>query len=132
MYKLFTDGGSRGNPGSAAAAFFLFNDEELVTFGGEYLNTNTNNHAEYKGLLIGLKEALKHDIQEISVFMDSELIVKQIKGEYKISSEELKPLFVKVKELMAMFTLISFNHVPRADNKFADRLVNIILDEHAN
>lgn len=132
MYKLFTDGGSRGNPGSAACAYFLFKDENLVSFGGEYLNTNTNNHAEYKGLLLGLKEALKHNIQEVAVFMDSELIVKQIKGEYKISSEELKPLFIKVKELMAMFSLISFNHVPRAENKFADKLVNIILDEHNN
>lgn len=132
MYTLFTDGGSRGNPGSAASAFFIFKDNSLISFNGEYLNTNTNNYAEYYGLILGLKEALKHNISEIEVRMDSELIVKQIKGEYKVSSVDLKPMFTKAKELCAMFSKVEFKHIPRAENKFADKLVNIILDQHSN
>lgn len=130
MHKLFTDGGSRGNPGKSAAAFYIFKDDEVLTSGGEYLKINTNNYAEYIGLILGLKEALKQNIAQLEVFMDSELIIKQINGQYKVSSIDLKPLHAEVKSLCGKFTKTTFKHIPRAENKLADKLVNLILDQH--
>lgn len=129
MFKLFTDGGSRGNPGSAASAYLVFDQNNtLIDFGGEYLNTATNNFAEYTGLILGLKSLLKNKILKIECFLDSELVVKQLNGEYKVSSPDIKPLFDEVVGLKNMFESIRFVHVPRAQNKHADKLVNIILD----
>ncbi|MBE0573279.1 ribonuclease HI family protein [Candidatus Dojkabacteria bacterium] len=126
-FKLFTDGGSRGNPGSSAAAFLLFNDNDLIDLGAKFLGSATNNFAEYNALIEGLKLAKKHT-DSVACFLDSELVVKQINGEYKVSSADIKPLVSKVKELAKDFSSISFTHVPRAENKHADKLVNIILD----
>lgn len=128
MNYLFTDGGSRGNPGNAACAFYIFDENELVDFGGKFLDKATNNVAEYSGLVLGLKAAQKLGIKELEVKMDSELIIKQIKGEYKVSSPEMKKLITKVFELNEEFDQISFTHIRRELNKFADKMVNIILD----
>lgn len=127
-YSLYTDGGSRGNPGPAACAFFLMNGDQVVDFGGEFLGEVTNNVAEYRGLIYGLRKAIKLDIKDLRVKMDSELVIKQIKGEYKISNSDMKKLSSEVKKLSEEFTSIQFEHVRREENKNADKLVNLILD----
>jgi ribonuclease HI len=128
-YNLFTDGGARGNPGAAAAGFFLFDEKFiLVDFGGKYLGETTNNKAEYSALLEGLKLAKKHEVASVHVFMDSELIVKQLNGSYKVKDAEMKHLFDKVQKAIAEFESVQFTHVLRAKNRFADKMVNIVLD----
>jgi ribonuclease HI len=130
MYKLFTDGGSRGNPGNAAIGFFIFNEKnELINLGGKFIGTASNNVAEYSALIEGLKLSLDEKIDEITCCLDSELVVKQLKGEYKIKHADMKVLSDQVNILKKEFKTIEFVHVPRAENKFADRLVNIVLDE---
>ncbi len=129
MAKLFTDGGARGNPGPAGCACFLFGDDgELLSFTGEYNEHATNNFAEYNALLIGLKLSLKESIKKLDCFLDSELVVKQLNGEYKVKDENIKVFFTKIQTLIKDFEKVTFNHVPREQNKHADRLVNLILD----
>ena len=132
MHYLFSDGGSRSNPGPAACAFFLFDaDMQLVDFGGTYLGTATNNVAEYSGLIGGLKLAAKHGIKQLECRLDSELVVKQIGGQYKVKEPQMQKLNAEVCELMEQFTQVRFTHVLRALNKFADKEVNVILDARA-
>jgi ribonuclease HI len=126
-FKLFTDGGSRGNPGNSAIAYIILQDELLLDFGAKFVGTATNNFAEYNALIEGLKLALKHT-KSIECYLDSELVVKQLNGEYKISSVDIKPLATKVNDLKKDFESIKFIHVRREQNKIADKLVNIILD----
>lgn len=128
MHILFTDGGSRGNPGNAACAYFLFEDDKLIDFGGKFLGQNTNNYAEYNGLILGLKAAHKLRIENLTCKLDSELVVKQINGEYKISTDSIKDLAIKVKSEIKNFEKVNVTHVLRADNKLADKLVNLIMD----
>lgn len=126
-YKLYSDGGSRGNPGNAASGFVIFNNNELVDLGGFYLGIKTNNHAEYMGLIEGLKLASKHT-DSIECFLDSELVVKQLNGQYKVSNAEIKVLFNKVKDVKMQFKTVTFTHVRREQNKITDKIVNTILD----
>lgn len=126
---IYTDGGSRGNPGLAAIGAVVGNKRYADTIG-----ETTNNVAEYKAIIFALKKA-KHLIgkakskeSEIELRSDSELIVRQLKGEYKIKDEELKPLFVDVWNLRKDFKDIEFTLIPREENKEADRLVNDALD----
>lgn len=130
MHKLYTDGGSRGNPGPAAAGFFIFNGKQgvIVDYGGAYLGECTNNIAEYQALHLGLKYALKNMLWELSCFLDSELIVKQLNGEYKVRDNHLKKFYEDIQELIPKFESITFTHVKRDKNKLADKMVNIILD----
>lgn len=127
-HYLYTDGGSRGNPGPAACAFFVLQGDVVIDFGGDYLSEVTNNVAEYKGLIHGLRKAVKLGIKDLIVRMDSELVIKQIRGEYKISNIDMKKLSSEVKKLSEEFSSIQFEHVRREENKNADRLVNLILD----
>src|SRR3990167_7118814 len=130
--KLYTDGGSRGNPGKAGGAFVICKmDDNVVEKSGFYIGIATNNQAEYQALLKGLQKSAELGIRKLNVFMDSELVVKQLNGLYKIKNKNLEPLFRQVKELAERFDEISFTHVPRALNKEADNEVNRILDEKA-
>jgi ribonuclease HI len=130
MYKLFTDGGSRGNPGKAACGYFIYDkDNNLIDFGGDYIGIETNNTAEYTALIQGLKLCAKQGITELNCYLDSELVVKQLNKEYKVSNESIRILFNKVIENSKFFKIVKFNHIPRAENKHADKLVNIILDQ---
>jgi ribonuclease HI len=128
--RLFTDGASRGNPGHAGAGAVLLaeNGEELATCS-VYLGACTNNIAEYKALLIGLEEALRLGCSELAVALDSELIVRQIQGRYKVKNEGLLPLFQQVRERLARFGKWSVTHVPRAQNARADQLANQGIDQ---
>lgn len=129
MFKLFTDGGSRGNPGPAAIGCILFDeDDSLVDFYGKYIGEATNNEAEYKALITGLALAQKNNIKNLSCYLDSELVVKQINKIYQVRHEAIKKHFIKIEELKKNFSEIQFIHVPREKNKFADKMVNIILD----
>jgi ribonuclease HI/pterin-4a-carbinolamine dehydratase len=127
--KLFTDGGSRGNPGPAATGIVIVDMEDnVVKKSSNYLGITTNNQAEYQALCEGLQLALSLGVKELSVYMDSELIIKQINGFYKIKNADLKPHYDKVQNLVKEFTKITFTHVPRAMNKLADEMVNKCLD----
>jgi len=130
--KLYTDGGSRGNPGPSAIAFVICKmDNSVVEKSGSYIGETTNNQAEYQALLAGLERAESMGIRKLFVNMDSELVVKQINGQYKIKKAELLPHYDKVKQLAGQFEQIVFSHVPRALNAEADKEVNRILDERA-
>jgi len=128
-FVLFTDGGSRGNPGPAAAGIFLCTpDKSFVKEVGVYLGKGTNNEAEYKALLIGLKTAAKYSAKNLVCFLDSELLVKQLNGVYKMKNKRLKVFFDEIKMLEKGFEVVNYKHVPREKNKKADSLVNEVLD----
>jgi ribonuclease HI len=128
--KLYTDGGSRGNPGESACAFVICKmDDTVVEKSGFYLGIATNNQAEYKALVAGLERANQLGVQNLQVYMDSELVVKQLKGQYKVKHPGLYPIFTEAKQAANTFNNLSFIHVPRALNHLADAEVNRILDE---
>jgi ribonuclease HI len=128
--RLFTDGASRGNPGEAGAGIVLLDDDnqELVA-RSLYLGRSTNNVAEYKALILGLETATQLGCSRLAIFMDSQLIVRQVQGRYKVKNSNLKPLFDEVKSLLANINSWSIDHVPRAENKRADELANRGIDE---
>jgi ribonuclease HI len=126
---LFADGGARGNPGPAASGAVLVDPSGgIITEIGLYLGTATNNVAEWTALCIGLEAALEHGIHRLAVRLDSELVVKQMKGEYRVKHAGLQPLHKKARELLRKFERVDVAHVPREKNKLADRLVNRVLD----
>lgn len=128
---IYSDGGSRGNPGPSAAAFVIIGDDHsVIEDGGEYLGITTNNQAEYQGVLLGLQRALELGIKIIEFRIDSMLVVNQLKGIYNIKNRDLWPINERIEELIKKFESVEFNHVPRELNKLADSLVNKILDEH--
>lgn len=129
-YSLYTDGGARGNPGPAASGFVIYDDEKIIARKGKYLGVATNNQAEYNAILAGLEKAHQLKLNELDCFLDSELVVKQLKLEYKVKNRDLAPLFLKVWNLSNKFKRIKFHHIPREKNKEADALVNEILDKH--
>ena len=125
---LFTDGGSRGNPGPAGIGFVLKIGGGEAIEKGEAIGKATNNQAEYRALLAGLARAQREKVPVLDVFMDSELVVKQIKGEYRVKDVKLVPLFAEVEEALEGFEKVTFKHVKRDKNKRADWLVNKALD----
>ena len=129
--RLFTDGASRGNPGHAGAGAVLFNDDgvELRRLSA-YLGICTNNVAEYRALLAGLEEAKRCGCSHIALFLDSELVVRQLQGRYKVKHEQLQPLHQKASALLAGLSGWSIAHVPRSDNAIADSLANKGIDSH--
>lgn len=134
---MYTDGGSRGNPGLAGAGAFVCNEKgELVRKAHLFLGTVTNNEAEYQAVILGL-ETLKKVFGKdkvkdlpIEIRMDSELICKQLRGEYQVKEEKLVPLFMKIwNARVADFHHLSFVHIPREQNAEADKLANQAMDE---
>jgi ribonuclease HI len=123
--RLYTDGASRGNPGEAGAGIVVLDERgrEIVA-RGKYLGTCTNNVAEYQALLLGLTEASRLGDGTIEIFLDSQLIVRQIQGLYRVKSSDLQPLFARVQELLATFADFTVSHIPREQNKRADQLAN--------
>ena len=127
--RLSTDGGSRGNPGPAAYGYVLeAEDGTVLDARGEAIGTATNNVAEYRGLLAGLESALERGVDEIEVVSDSELLVKQMRGEYRVKNETLRALFVEASGLARSLQTVEYRHVKRAHNELADKLVNEALD----
>jgi ribonuclease HI len=129
---LFADGGSRGNPGPAASAAVLFDGAgEPLEEIGAYLGVATNNVAEWTALVLGLEAAAKRGVARLSVRLDSELVVKQLRGEYRVKHPGLQPLHRRAQQLLRAFAAVDIRHVPRRENAIADRLVNRVLDEEA-
>ena len=130
MLKIYTDGGSRGNPGEAAAAAVIYDEEnKLLEQHSRYLGRTTNNVAEYQGLLLGLERAKLLGAKQVEFFADSQLLVRQMQGQYRVKSVGLRPLFIQAQKLAGGFDKIVFNFIPREENKAADTLVNQTLDQ---
>jgi len=129
---LFTDGGSRGNPGQAAIGCILEDPArgETLREHFECIGIATNNVAEYRALIEGLKIAKRYRPNTIICHLDSELLVKQLNGEYRVRMHTLLPFFEEIQDLLAEFPDVTFTHIPREDNYRADALVNKALDEH--
>jgi ribonuclease H / adenosylcobalamin/alpha-ribazole phosphatase len=127
--RLSTDGGSRGNPGPAAYGYVLESEDgHVLDARGEAIGTATNNVAEYRGLIAGLESALERGVDELEVVSDSELLVKQMQGEYKVKNETLKTLQREAAELASGLKRVTYTAVRRTHNELADRLVNEALD----
>jgi ribonuclease HI len=127
--RLFTDGGARGNPGPAAYGFVLEDEDGTVLAAeGAPIGIATNNVAEYSGLIAGLRRAIELAVAEVEVVSDSELMVKQLRGEYRVKNEALRVLFVEATQLARQLARVEYRHVKRAHNELADRLVNEALD----
>ena len=127
--RLFTDGGARGNPGPAAFGYVLEADDGTVLAAhGEAIGVATNNVAEYRGLVAGLAKAVELAVPNVEVVSDSELLVKQMRGEYKVKNEALQVLSLEAARLARQLDSVAYTHVRRAHNELADRLVNEALD----
>lgn len=128
---IYSDGGSRGNPGHAACAFVIKDGDtkETIFEGGRYLGDDkTNNFAEYHGIYEAIMKASELGFTELHCYMDSELIINQLKGLYKIKSPDLKEIYLKIQDYIFMKP-VTFTHIPRSKNARADALVNKILDK---
>jgi ribonuclease HI len=127
--RLWTDGGSRGNPGPAAYAFVLeAEDGTVLDARGMQIGVATNNVAEYSALVAGLREAVERGVGDLDVRSDSELMVKQMRGEYRVKNRDLRALFLDASRLARELGTVTFTHVRREHNELADRLVNDALD----
>jgi ribonuclease HI/probable phosphoglycerate mutase len=128
--SLFTDGACRGNPGNGGAGAVLVGENgEVVSTAKRFLGHCTNNIAEYQALILGLEEALRRGSTAISIYLDSELIVRQIQGVYRVKNPTLKPLMADVRALLDRFDTWQVAHVPRSENAVADKLANEAIDE---
>ena len=130
-YSVFSDGGSRGNPGPAAYGFVIFNPNgEIVAEESHAIGVTTNNQAEYQGIVAALESLVRiAPTAPVTCYLDSQLVVRQINGVYKMKHPDLKPWLFKVQELRQSLSVpITFIDVPRAQNKYADALVNQALD----
>jgi ribonuclease HI len=123
--KLFTDGASKGNPGPAGAGLVLTIGEDTRPIrAGKFLGLATNNEAEYQALILGLQQALDHGVQEIYIHMDSELLVRQLNGQYRVKNPRLAVLFHSVQQLLLKFSKYVILHIPRKENQEADLMAN--------
>jgi len=134
-FVVYTDGGARGNPGPAALGYVIKNEKgDVLKEHGEYIGEKTNNEAEYRAAIFALKKIkslwgkAKAKKTEVQLFCDSELLVKQLNGQYKVENAKIQQFFLQLWNLKVDFRKVSFTAVPRAKNKEADRLVNEALD----
>jgi len=128
---IYTDGGSRGNPGPSACGYVIMDGaQSVMAQGGEYLGITTNNQAEYQGVRLGLEKARELGLRSVDFRLDSMLVVNQMNGIYTIKNRELWPINERIRELIADFDHVTFRHVPRELNQLADSQVNRTLDEH--
>jgi ribonuclease HI/probable phosphoglycerate mutase len=129
--KLFSDGDCRGNPGIGGAGAVITDETDNILWkGSQYLGHCTNNIAEYKALILGLKGALAQGFNQVDVYLDSELLANQINGSYKVKNENLKILMQEVRALLSSFASIQVKHVLRCHNAQADKLANLAIDTH--
>jgi ribonuclease HI len=127
--RLFTDGGARGNPGPAAFAYVLETDDGTVLAAhGERIGVATNNVAEYRALVAGLEKAVELGLDQVEVVSDSELLVRQMQGKYRVKNEALRALWQDASDLAGKIGRVSYRAVRREQNELADRLVNEALD----
>jgi len=130
---IYSDGGSRGNPGPSASGFVVMDENQNVIHeGGVYLGITTNNQAEYHGVRLGLEKALELGAHTVDFRMDSLLVVNQMKGVYAIKNRDLWPINERIRELITKFDKVTFTHVRREFNQLADGMVNKILNTHSS
>jgi ribonuclease HI len=131
--KIYTDGGARGNPGPAGIGIVIIQvrdgQEKITKQISRYIGEKTNNEAEYQAIITALEQAKGLKAQEIEIISDSELVIRQCQGKYKIKDPELAQLFIKIWNLQQSFKKVNFTHVLRSSNKEADRLVNEAIDK---
>lgn len=129
--KIYSDGGARGNPGPAACAIVIKDETgRIISKHSGYLGSTTNNQAEYSGVLLGLTEAKKLGAAEVNFYLDSELVVNQLSGNFKVKNLDIQTIFVKIWNLSVGFKKVKYHYIPREENRAADRLVNEELDKH--
>lgn len=127
---IYTDGGARGNPGPAGCGVIIYNEaRQVIAEISEFLGVATNNQAEYQALILALKKAQALGAKEIDFYLDSELVVKQLKREYKVKNKDLAPLFLMIHNLSLDFKRLTYTHIPRERNQEADRLANEAMDK---
>ncbi|MBN2247257.1 MAG: ribonuclease HI family protein [Coriobacteriia bacterium] len=133
VWTVNSDGGSRGNPGPGAAGIVVRDASgQIVARGGSYLGEVTNNVAEYEGVLWGMRAARALGAESVRMRADSELVVKQMRGEYRVKNEGLKPLFLQAQALVRAFAHVEFEHVRREANVEADALANEAMDARSD
>lgn len=125
---IHTDGGARGNPGPAAIGFTIESNGQSIARVGRIIPATTNNQAEYQAIIAALEEARRLGVTEVELIADTELVVRQLKGEYKVKNKDLAPLFLKATQLIRLFRNCTLRTVPREQNVQADELVNQALD----
>jgi ribonuclease HI len=126
---IYSDGASRNNPGEAGAGVFILRDRQPIEKIARYLGQTTNNIAEYSAAILGLEYAVKAGFSRVKLLADSELLVKQLNGQYRVKNEGLKPLYFRVKELIAKIGSVEVSYIPRELNREADALANKAIDE---
>ncbi|HVM33221.1 MAG TPA: ribonuclease HI family protein [bacterium] len=130
-YQIYTDGASRGNPGPSGIGAVIFDAKGKVVHEiAEYIGEVTNNVAEYQALIAALDYCVKHKLSPVEILADSQLLIKQLAGEYRVKHENIIPLYRKVQGLLSHLEVAGYKHVYREDNKHADRLANRGIDEH--
>ena len=127
---LLFDGGSRGNPGPCGCGFVIMNNNEteIITQGSEFLGKNTNNYAEYMGMILGIQKALELEIENLIIKGDSQLVIKQMLKQYSVKAPNLIPLYNYAKNLVLGFQDTKFYHIKRNLNTLADKLANSAMD----
>ena len=129
-YTLMFDGGSRGNPGLCGCGYAILKDDVVVWEGYKKVSdNNTNNFAEYMGIILGLELAVENNIQTLHIKGDSLLVINQLVGKWKVNSSNLKPLYIAAKALLEKINMVTLSHVKRDKNKIADKLANKAMDE---
>ncbi len=130
VLRLYTDGAARGNPGPAGLGMVIEDDQGMRLWGGcRYVGSATNNRAEYLALIDGLRKVAEWKPDRLEVYMDSELVVHQVAGRYRVRNAGLEPLHRQAKELLGTFPEVAVRHVPRERNRGADALANKAIDE---
>jgi len=130
---IYTDGGARGNPGPAGIGAVIYNDNKKILYEiSEYIGETTNNQAEYRAVIVAFKKAKELKAEYLNFYLDSELVVKQLKREYKVKNADLSPLFLEIYNLSLNFKKISYTYIPREMNKIADKLANDAMDKKHN
>ena len=130
-YRLYSDGACRGNPGIGGAGAVITDAVGNVVWEGkEFLGHCTNNIAEYKALILGLKGALAQGYSNLEVYLDSELLARQINGSYRVKNESLKNLMAEIRNLLSSLEAVQIKHVLRRHNEQADKLANLAIDDH--
>ena len=128
---IYTDGASRGNPGPCSLGIQVFNSDRCLIYEeASYLeDNNTNNFSEYKAVIRALELAIQHKVQKLSLFSDSQFLIRQLEKKYKVKSANIKPLFNQCQKLLEKISQADFKHIPREQNKGADALANQALDK---
>ena len=134
MLRIFSDGGSRGNPGPSAYAIVVTENGKIIHEQSEFLGVHTNNYAEYRGLIAGLAFAANHGAKEVEFVMDSQLVIRQMNGEYKVKSPDMLELYKDAKALASLIPSVKFSNVRRSELLIprADALLNEEMDRHSN